>query len=174
MLHSGQIIEEVRYDSNHVRCWYWKRTRSLWLLRGSDALTREETWWQSTAVLARGFASAMALMWLNCQKVSPRFWEGMFAIYFPLLTELLKYTKLGYTEGESHRQWSAVERQTIGQILGIRELVEPCSEYCNGWGLAHFALSLSSPLYIRPCSQKEKTCLMCTHFCRCFIFFMSK
>lgn len=22
-------------------------------------------------------------------------WEGMFAIYFPLLTELLKYTKLG-------------------------------------------------------------------------------
>lgn len=24
----------------------------------------------------------------------PSFWEGMFAVYFPLLTELLKYTKL--------------------------------------------------------------------------------
>lgn len=95
MLRSGQIIKEMRYDSNHVHYWYQNQDVSLWLLRGYDALTREEAWWQSTAVLAGGFASAMALTSLNCQKVSPHFWEGMFAIYFPLLTELLKYTKLG-------------------------------------------------------------------------------
>lgn len=110
---------------------------------------------------------------IKWQKVSPCPWEGMFAIYFPLLTELLKYTTL---EVKAHRQWGKIERQTISQILGIGELVELCWKYYHGSGLAHLAHSLSSQLCTGPRSQKEKPYLTCIHIYRFFslIFFMSK